>query len=87
MYIMVAIREIPGPPAPIANRGWHLLPPTTVPVGIRHAVPHIRAVTARALCGADVEGWPVFPHLEFQVRHGASCQRCAQLVSEAARRN
>jgi hypothetical protein len=55
-------------------------------VGIRHAVPHLRATAAVALCGADIDGWPVFPDKEFQPGHGASCQRCAQLVSEATGR-
>jgi hypothetical protein len=87
MYIVVAIREIPGPPALMPGRGSGLLPDTGIPVGIRHAVPHVRVASTRALCGADVEGWPVFPHLDFQIGHGASCQRCAQLVSEAGRRS
>jgi hypothetical protein len=82
MYIVVAIREIPGPPSVRPGKGWHLRE-TTVPVGIRHAVPHLRATAAVALCGADIDGWPVFPDKEFQPGHGASCQRCAQLVSEA----
>jgi hypothetical protein len=85
MYIVVAIRQIPGPPAVNpAGRGWDPRG-TTVPIGIRHAVPRIRGTTV-ALCGADVDGWPVFPDKEFQPGHGASCQRCAQLVGEAARR-
>ena len=85
MYIVVAIREVPGPPVVSPGKGWHVRT-TTVPVGIRHAVPGIRHATTVALCGADVDGWPVFPDEEFQPGHGASCQRCAQLVSEATRR-
>jgi hypothetical protein len=73
-------------PAVAPGRGWHLCD-TTVPIGIRHAVPHIRETNIVALCGADVDGWPVFPDKEFQPGHGASCQRCAQLVSEATRRS
>ncbi len=84
MYIVVAIREVLGPPMVSPGRGWHVHQ-TSVPVGIRHAVPRIRGVSTVALCGADIEGWPVFPDKEFQPGHGASCQRCAQLVSEAVR--
>jgi hypothetical protein len=86
MYIVVAIREIPGPPVVSPGKGWHVRE-TNVPVGIRHAVPHLRGTSTVALCGADVDGWRVFTDKEFQPGHGASCQRCAQLVSEATRRS
>jgi hypothetical protein len=83
MFIVVAVSEVPGPPGVSPRRGFHLAT-TRIPVGVRHAVPLLRDAGTSALCGVDVTGWPLFPDMEFQPGHAASCQRCAQLVSDNA---
>jgi hypothetical protein len=80
MYVVVAVSEAPGPPDVRPGPGWRVRT-TTVPVGIRHAASRVPE-QAHALCGADITGWTVFPDQEFQPRHGASCQRCGQLVTD-----
>jgi len=87
VYVVAAITEQPGPPAVREGRGWHL-DPTTEPVGTHHAAAMMPGVPAPlvALCGADIEGWVLFPKAPFAPFCTASCQRCAQLVSSATAR-
>jgi hypothetical protein len=84
MYVVAAIAEQPGPPAVRQGRGWHL-EPTTEPIGTRHAAATSPGLPPPliALCGADIDGWVLFPGAPFAAGSTASCQRCAQLVSSA----
>jgi hypothetical protein len=81
MYVVAAKGKKPGPPVVENRPGWHLAA-TVVPLGIQHAVPRIVGTQAPgiALCGADVDGWVIFP-TRFDPGCTASCQRCAQLVT------
>jgi len=87
VYVVAAITEQPGTPAVREGRGWHL-DTTTEPVGTHHAAAMMPGVPAPlvALCGADIEGWVLFPKAPFAPFCTASCQRCAQLVSSATAR-
>jgi anti-sigma regulatory factor (Ser/Thr protein kinase) len=54
-------------------------------VGTQHAAAHTvgAAPPTRALCGADLADWIVFPDRRFDPGCAAMCQRCAQLVAAA----
>jgi hypothetical protein len=86
MYIVAAVADQPGPPPVPFPRGRAPALGLVEPVGTRHAVAQRLGTDSEpiALCGVDVSGWQLFPHLVFSPGHPAGCQRCAQLVHVAA---
>ena len=88
VYVVAAAAQQPGIPQAVANRPrW--IAATTQPVGTQHAVARQvgAAAPARALCGAALADWIVFPDRRFDPASPATCQRCAQLATAAMRPN
>ena len=87
MYVVVAVAKRDGPAAVLPGPGWRV-GPTVVAVGIRHALPRLSFAPppVSAVCGADIKDWLIFEDSEFDPRHPASCQRCAQLTPSTSTR-
>lgn len=86
VYVVAAAAEQPGiPPAVPLRPRWIVA--TAQPVGTQHAAAHTvgSGPPSRALCGADLTEWIVFPDRRFDPGCAAVCQRCAQLVANAIR--
>jgi anti-sigma regulatory factor (Ser/Thr protein kinase) len=84
VYVVAAAEEHPGIPRAVASRPKWIVA-TAEPVGIQHAAAQTVGAgpPSRALCGADLADWIVFPDRRFDPGCAAACQRCAQLVTAA----
>jgi len=82
MFVVVAAGQRKAPPPAPDDRRTVAPRSRRAPVGVRHAITADLnySYAHRALCGADVKGWVIFPTLPFAADHPASCRRCGQLT-------
>jgi hypothetical protein len=85
VFVVAAVAGHPGIPPLPTRYGQPATLLVLEPVGTRHAVGSMTGAASvqRAMCGADIRGWLLFPRLAFSPAHGAGCQRCGQLVFAA----